>query len=191
MSEQADHEHGTTDNGVNDVKRTQTVDTVHNDEAMRVIANYSGDESWDEAEENKLRRKLDWKLMPVLCMTYGLQYYDKAMLSQAVSTKLFYPFQNFITPRNRTDTYKGHFRTAYRLGLDCRRSLLMDGIHVLPRLHRRIVPCHASCPTISHRTRRVRYRHSLGRLPSPDHGLRELSRNICAAILPRIPRKWH
>jgi hypothetical protein len=63
---------------------SKTVDTVHNDEAMRVLANYAGDETWTEAEENNLRRKIDWKLMPVLCVTYGLQYYDKAMLSQAV-----------------------------------------------------------------------------------------------------------
>ncbi|KAJ1328267.1 MFS transporter ACS family allantoate permease [Microdochium nivale] len=65
------------------VTKTQTVDTVHNDEGLRVLANYHGDPNWDEAEEDKLRRKIDWKLLPVLCITYGLQYYDKAMLSQA------------------------------------------------------------------------------------------------------------
>ncbi|KAE8420570.1 major facilitator superfamily domain-containing protein [Aspergillus pseudocaelatus] len=31
----------------------------------------------------KLVRKIDWKLMPVMCFTYALQYYDKAILSQA------------------------------------------------------------------------------------------------------------
>ncbi|KXJ85017.1 allantoate permease [Microdochium bolleyi] len=67
----------------NNITKTQTVDTVHNDEGLRVLANYNGDPSWEEAEEKKLRRKVDWKLMPVLCITYGLQYYDKAMLSQA------------------------------------------------------------------------------------------------------------
>ena len=66
------------------VKRIQTADTLHNDEAVRVLQAYHGDSTWTDVEENKLRRKLDWKLMPVLCMTYGLQYYDKAMLSQAV-----------------------------------------------------------------------------------------------------------
>lgn len=69
---------------LDDVSKTLTVDTVHNDEALRVLAAYDGDESWTELEEKKLRRKIDWKLMPVLCMTYGLQYYDKAMLGQAV-----------------------------------------------------------------------------------------------------------
>ncbi|GJN73281.1 MFS transporter [Purpureocillium lilacinum] len=37
-----------------------------------------------DAETNKrLLRKIDWRLMPVLCFTYALQYYDKAILSQA------------------------------------------------------------------------------------------------------------
>ncbi|KAF4947757.1 hypothetical protein FGADI_10151 [Fusarium gaditjirri] len=64
-------------------KQGVEVDTVHQDEAMKVLGAYGGDEAWTEAEEKKLRRKIDWKLMPVLCATYGLQYYDKAMLSQA------------------------------------------------------------------------------------------------------------
>lgn len=67
------------------LKPSATVDTIHNDEALKVLASYDGESTWTAAEENKLRRKIDWMLMPVLCMTYGLQYYDKAMLSQAVS----------------------------------------------------------------------------------------------------------
>jgi hypothetical protein len=67
-----------------DAKTLTAVDTVHNDEALKVIAGYNGDREWTEEEENKIRRKIDWKLMPVLCFTYSLQYYDKAMLSQAV-----------------------------------------------------------------------------------------------------------
>ncbi|KAJ4167523.1 hypothetical protein NW754_011340 [Fusarium falciforme] len=37
----------------------------------------------DEATNKRLLRKIDWRLMPVLCFTYALQYYDKAILSQA------------------------------------------------------------------------------------------------------------
>lgn len=66
---------------------SKSVDVVHHDEALRVLENYTGDETWTPEEEKKLRRKIDWKLMPVLCATYGLQYYDKAMLSQAVCTQ--------------------------------------------------------------------------------------------------------
>lgn len=63
----------------------KAIDTVHQDEVMRVLAAYQGPEAWTEQEEKTLRRKIDLRLMPVLCLTYGLQYYDKAMLSQAVS----------------------------------------------------------------------------------------------------------
>lgn len=73
---------------IDDLKRTTTVDTVHNDEAVKVIAAYHGDEHWTAAEEKRLLRKIDWKLMPLLCLTYGLQYYDKAMLGQAVSRSI-------------------------------------------------------------------------------------------------------
>ncbi|KXT02326.1 hypothetical protein AC578_226 [Pseudocercospora eumusae] len=58
-------------------------DEQADDEAAKVLNAYDGSPDWTNAEERKLRRKLDWKLMPVLCLTYGLQYYDKAMLSQA------------------------------------------------------------------------------------------------------------
>ncbi|KAH6999424.1 MFS transporter [Ilyonectria destructans] len=57
-------------------------DSVH-DEAVRVITQYSGDQEWGEIEEKRLVRKIDRKLMPLMFLTYGLQYYDKAMLSQA------------------------------------------------------------------------------------------------------------
>ncbi|KAK4210091.1 major facilitator superfamily domain-containing protein [Rhypophila decipiens] len=68
-----------------DIKTEKKVDTVHGDEAAVVLANYDGDQEWTPAEEKKLCRKIDWKLMPVMCITYGLQYYDKAMLSQAAT----------------------------------------------------------------------------------------------------------
>jgi hypothetical protein len=67
-----------------DIKKNITVDTLHNDEALKVLAAYQGDETWTEEEEKKLTRKIDRRLLSILCITYGLQYYDKAMLSQAV-----------------------------------------------------------------------------------------------------------
>ncbi|KAH7135287.1 major facilitator superfamily domain-containing protein [Dendryphion nanum] len=68
---------------IDDANKLANVDTVHQDEAMRVLAAYNGEEAWTEKEEKQVRRKIDLRLMPVLCITYGLQYYDKAMLSQA------------------------------------------------------------------------------------------------------------
>ena len=64
------------------------IDTVHQDEAMKVLATYDGDLHWTPEEEKVLLRKIDFRLMPILILTYGLQYYDKAMLAQAVSTYL-------------------------------------------------------------------------------------------------------
>lgn len=53
-------------------KQGTEVDTVHQDEAMKVLEAYGGDEAWTDAEEKKLRRKIDWSLMPVLCATCKL-----------------------------------------------------------------------------------------------------------------------
>lgn len=69
-----------------DIKKINTIDTLHQDEALKVLAAYTGEESWTPEEEKKLVRRIDFKLLPLLCLTYGLQYYDKAMLSQAVKS---------------------------------------------------------------------------------------------------------
>lgn len=68
-----------------ELKKSVTVDTLHNDEALKVLVHYQGNQEWSEEEERVLVRKIDWRLLSILCLTYGLQYYDKAMLSQAVS----------------------------------------------------------------------------------------------------------
>ena len=70
---------------VAEAKKAVEIDTVHQDEAMKVLATYDGDLRWTEAEEKTLLRKIDFRLMPILILTYGLQYYDKAMLAQAVN----------------------------------------------------------------------------------------------------------
>lgn len=49
------------------------IDTVHQDEAMKVLATYDGDLHWTEQEEKTLLRKIDFRLMPILIATYGLQ----------------------------------------------------------------------------------------------------------------------
>jgi MFS family permease len=66
-----------------ELEKSVTIDTVHNDEAVRVLATYAGEETWTPAEEKLVVRKIDRRLLPLLVLTYGLQYYDKAMLSQA------------------------------------------------------------------------------------------------------------
>lgn len=67
-----------------DLEKSTTVDTVQNDEALKVIVHYDGPQTWTADEEKKLVRKIDRRLLVILCFTFGLQYYDKQMLSQAV-----------------------------------------------------------------------------------------------------------
>ncbi|CCF31897.1 hypothetical protein CH063_04384, partial [Colletotrichum higginsianum] len=43
----------------------------------------------DEAALKRLRRKIDWQLMPLLCGTYLLQYIDKQALSYSAVFDLF------------------------------------------------------------------------------------------------------
>lgn len=69
------------------VTPTPSVDSFRRDEASRIIDEYTaggGSSDWTEEEENRLRRKIDWRLTPVLCFSLFMQYYDKAILSQAV-----------------------------------------------------------------------------------------------------------
>ncbi|KAF2440943.1 MFS transporter [Karstenula rhodostoma CBS 690.94] len=63
-----------------ELEQVPTVDTVHQDEALKVLAQYAGDQAWSPEEEKKLTRKVDRKLIALLYVTCGLQYYDKAML---------------------------------------------------------------------------------------------------------------
>ncbi len=65
------------------IDEAKKIDTVHQDEAMKVLATYGGDQHWTDQEEKALVRKIDLRLMPILIATYGLQYYDKAMMAQA------------------------------------------------------------------------------------------------------------
>lgn len=74
------------DHVTSDEQKPVLVDTIHNDEALVVLAGYTGDLHWEPMEEKKLRRKIDKRLLSILCITFALQYYDKAMIGQAVST---------------------------------------------------------------------------------------------------------
>lgn len=69
-------------------KPAESIDTYRQDEAVRVIQEYiagGGQQDWSELEEKRLKRKVDWKLIPVLAITFFFQYYDKTIMSQAVS----------------------------------------------------------------------------------------------------------
>jgi hypothetical protein len=81
--------HGTVEHHENN--NIQSVSPDGQDQAVWVLNNYHGDLNWTEEEEKRLVRRIDKKLLPLLFITYALQYYDKAMLSQTVRT-LWYLF---------------------------------------------------------------------------------------------------
>lgn len=54
-----------------DLQKQKTIDTVHADEAVKVLATYAGDEAWTEKEEKRLVKKIDRRLLPLLILTYG------------------------------------------------------------------------------------------------------------------------
>jgi MFS family permease len=74
---------GPTNEQLEDLQKSVTVDTLHNDEGVKVLSSYRGDLTWTNQEEKKLLKKIDRRLLSIVVTTYGLQYYDKAMLSQA------------------------------------------------------------------------------------------------------------
>ncbi|KAK3076486.1 hypothetical protein LTS18_012874, partial [Coniosporium uncinatum] len=54
------------------------------DAALAAFQNYKGQVlEIDEATNKRLLRKIDWNLMPLLCVVYGLNYLDKTTLSYA------------------------------------------------------------------------------------------------------------
>lgn len=67
------------------VKKPLAIDAAHNDQAITILANYTGDLHWDPAEEKRLKRKIDRRVLSILCVTFALQYYDKTIIAQAVS----------------------------------------------------------------------------------------------------------
>ncbi|KAI4601006.1 hypothetical protein KJ359_013171 [Pestalotiopsis sp. 9143b] len=59
-------------------------DTNDADEAYKVFAAQAGEHlTITPEEERRLLKKIDWNLMPLLCLCYGLNYLDKTAISYA------------------------------------------------------------------------------------------------------------
>ncbi|KAL8281371.1 hypothetical protein RQP46_006055 [Phenoliferia psychrophenolica] len=50
------------------------------DEALKVLNEHTGEVAMTEDESDKLRRKVDWRILPIVGFTFGLQSVDKAAL---------------------------------------------------------------------------------------------------------------
>ncbi|KAJ9143387.1 MFS general substrate transporter [Pleurostoma richardsiae] len=62
-----------------EVKQLSTSEAV--DEALRDIVDLGGDVEVSEEESRRVLRKIDWALVPLMCILYIMQYLDKAALS--------------------------------------------------------------------------------------------------------------
>lgn len=166
-----------------DLKKTETVDTLHNDEALRVLAHYDGDQHWSEQEEKKLVRKIDRKLVTILCITYGLQYYDKAMLAQAVrSLQTLRCHLSRLLLMLRTGTLRSSNGSApYN-----RQPLLDVRGNLLPRLHRRRLSRYLNGAALADRASGIRNRRRVGRMPDVHRRLSQLAGHLRTTVLPRI-----
>lgn len=70
---------------VAELQSSKTANGSYSDEALKVLGTWAGDETWEPQKEKKIVRRIDRTVLVLLTCTYGLQYYDKAMLAQAVS----------------------------------------------------------------------------------------------------------
>lgn len=54
------------------------------DEALKAFQGHEGEVIHiDEATNKRLLKRIDWNLMPILCVIYGLQFLDKITISYA------------------------------------------------------------------------------------------------------------
>ena len=65
----------------NVVAGESSLDDPRNDIFAEALARYPNDECIDTREENKVRRKLDLRILPVLGICYFFYYVDKTTLS--------------------------------------------------------------------------------------------------------------
>ncbi|KZT57446.1 putative MFS allantoate transporter [Calocera cornea HHB12733] len=63
--------------------QTGCVDSKQADEAMEIVNNESSAVSFTPEQERRLLRKIDWHIMPLMCIVYALQFWDKTTLSYA------------------------------------------------------------------------------------------------------------
>jgi hypothetical protein len=101
------------------LEKSVTIDTLHNDEAVKVLATYAGDQEWTPEEEKKLVRRIDKRLTSILCATYGLQYYDKAMLSQAVRSSFPFSIHCLLTATRHSSVFEKTWNSASAYVTQC------------------------------------------------------------------------
>jgi hypothetical protein len=148
------------------------------DEAVAVLKNPKGPEDWTPEEKKILVRKVDKRLMPLLVITYGLQYYDKAMLSQAV--------RKFETSLRDNANILGTFRPASRSWPDYRRPIFVLRLHILPGFHCWELSCYPHGSALANGACRGRTCMCMGSLPDLLHCMYKLAELLRSAVPTRI-----
>lgn len=73
-----------TDEKTGNIQILKHADRNDADEALKVLEGENGETfELTPEDERKLLRKIDWNLMPMLCLVYGLNYLDKTTVSYA------------------------------------------------------------------------------------------------------------
>ena len=138
------------------LQKTAGVDTVHNDEAVQVIANYDGNQDWDLGEEKRLVRKIDMRLIPILLVTFGIQSWDKVLLGFAVRVVCHSVGGSTLT------LVTGHFRSDRGPRPRGRQPLSYGCFHLLSWIHCRCLSGNLARPAVSNSPGHFRYRIFVG-----------------------------
>lgn len=73
-----------TEDKVGNIRVLKHADRNDADEALKVLEGENGEVvELTSEDERKLLRKIDWNLMPLLCLVYALNYLDKTTVSYA------------------------------------------------------------------------------------------------------------
>ena len=130
-------------------QKAPVIDTVHGDEALKVIAAAGGDDYWDGQEEKSRVRKIDRRLLPVLCIVYGVQFYDKVMFAQAVRRLVYIPRNVTRAVCVADHAHLGSVRPGGRSGTLDREPLCFLVFHLLPWFHCWCLSCYLPSPTLT------------------------------------------
>lgn len=164
------------------LQKVDTADTVHNDEAVTVLAHYDGDQEWTKDEEKRLVRKIDRRLLVILTLSFGIQFYDKYMLSHAVGKADSFNMKICLT-------FLGHLWTHY--GPRPRGKSVFNGIvYFLPGLYRRSLSGFLTRSATQHSPRYFYPYFYMGTLRHGNRPLHHLPWLIRSTILPWLPRIW-
>ncbi len=60
-----------------------TIDEKHPDRALKYARDLKPIDDVTDVEYSKLKRKIDWMIMPLISLIYGVQYMDKSTCSFA------------------------------------------------------------------------------------------------------------